>query len=99
MKKTKLIPADPKQCQAIKREYSPFMFGLPEMKRCPNKPKWIAKEIKATNEDGMKGEMSLCPECRIAFISRCDCSNIHMERIKEKPCQRKRHLMLCKRSV
>lgn len=60
---TELIPPDREQCQAEKPTGSFMTFGIPKPARCTNKPDWIATEINMA-EDGLKGSMSLCDDCR-----------------------------------
>ena len=66
---SKLIPPDPKQCQAEKPNgYTPFTLGgIPGYVRCTNEPTWIATEAKQ-NEDGLVGSMSLCDDCKQVMI-------------------------------
>lgn len=68
MKKTKLIPPDPKQCQALEKvgawpDAQHFMnLGPAGWARCTAKPTVIVHE-KKPGKDGRKGSMSLCDEC------------------------------------
>lgn len=62
MKKIVLEPVDKDRCQAEYREGSFMTFGPRSLKRCKNKPVWIAK-ANAPFEDGQYGAMSLCMSC------------------------------------
>ena len=66
----KLIPPDPKQCQALKPNGNNFMTlgGVVGHVRCENKPIVIMKENEPNEEDGKKGSMCLCNECWKIFI-------------------------------
>lgn len=63
-KKVKLIPPDPKQCQAEERPGGPYSFmtlgPIPPLQRCRHRPVCIVKEIKPSKKDGQRGSMSLC---------------------------------------
>ncbi len=67
----KLIPPDKNQCQAMKPEgchpnAKQFMIlGPGRMVRCSNKPEVIITERKPNAKDGMRGSMSLCPDCLV----------------------------------
>ena len=63
MAKEKLIPPDPKRCQALHREGGAFSFGPPgEFVRCRKKPICILKE-KRPSKGTQAGSMSLCGGC------------------------------------
>lgn len=72
MSNQKLIPPDPKQCQAMIRSgcfptATEFMkLGPGREERCTEKPVVIATE-KEPAEDGQIGSMSLCPNCLVNF--------------------------------
>jgi hypothetical protein len=64
----KLEPPDRKQCQAEKPNGYTFLTfgGRPGRVRCTNKPRLIVTE-KKPGKDGLKGSMSLCPDCFAVF--------------------------------
>lgn len=63
-KRAKLVPPDPKRCQAEKRS---FMTLGPGRNRCENVPVVIASE-RESGPDGRRGSMSLCAECRAVLV-------------------------------
>lgn len=64
-----LIPVDEKQCQTEITSYRPFVMGgnVNQVERCKERPAFIATERKA-GPDGLKGAMSLCPECKDRLV-------------------------------
>lgn len=64
-----LIPLDLKQCQTEITFYRPFVMGGPtlQVERCKERPAFIATE-KTAGPDGLKGAMSLCPECKDRLV-------------------------------
>ena len=74
-------PADKKQCQAEKRIGSAWSLGgVPEFKRCTEKPVVIAYEIQP-GDDGEKGSMSLCSDCMNKFKSQMGTEGYKFEKI------------------
>jgi hypothetical protein len=62
-KTQKMIPPDPKQCQAEKMPpYSFMTFGTPHRVRCTNTPVALVAEAKCA-ADGLCGAMTLCADC------------------------------------
>ena len=63
-----LTPPDRARCQAEKPNGNSFMTlgGRPGMVRCSNAPTVVATET-APGEDGRRGSMSLCADCRAVF--------------------------------
>lgn len=85
-KKEKLTPPDRKQCQAFPNQlkWNPWSVGgAPRQMpvRCSNKPTWIAKETKP-GEDGQRGSMSLCEECKVLCEKHRKNDGITYRRIK-----------------
>lgn len=58
-----LTPPDLAQCQAEIREGSFMTLGPRSMIRCTNKPSVIIEEKEPNPKDGLRGSMSLCPDC------------------------------------
>ena len=71
-----LKPIDPEKCQAEILEGSFMTFGRRRYSRCPNKPTWIAVEIKTDT-----GFMALCDTCKKVF--EIYVSNVAFQRLKE----------------
>lgn len=65
-----LIPPDLERCQAEKSNGVNFMTlgGRRRMERCTARPVVAAVELQP-GADGRRGSMSLCPECRDAFLA------------------------------
>ena len=63
-----LTKADKSQCQADVKQGSFMTFGPRRWKRCPNKPVYIAKEKKPPKGKKNRGSMSLCEDCKDAFL-------------------------------
>lgn len=59
MKKEKLIPPDPGQCQGYRRIGGFMSFGPPAFIRCARKPVYIAW-VK-----NKRGKMTLCEPCKL----------------------------------
>jgi hypothetical protein len=66
-----LEPPDRERCQAEKSTTNFMTFGgeIGKMVRCTNKPTVIATEA-TPGKDGLRGSMSLCEDCRWAFLER-----------------------------
>ena len=62
-------PPDLERCQANIRNGSFMSLGKPTVSRCKNKPTTVAFENKP-GDDGKKGSMSLCDDCRKVFVKR-----------------------------
>ena len=67
----KLIPPDPKQCQAQLSNGNTFMTfgGVSELVRCENVPLVVVKELRK-GKDGKRGSMSLCAGCLLNATKR-----------------------------
>lgn len=63
---SKLIPADPRRCQAEKTDWTFMTFGPKVYYRCKNKPIAIGYET-VPAKDGTKGSMSFCADCLAVF--------------------------------
>lgn len=65
-----LISADPLRCQVDKPNgEGPFTLGGGhKMVRCTNVPTHIATETQPDELDGLCGSMSMCEECKAAFL-------------------------------
>ncbi len=61
-----LTPADMTRCQTEKSNGVNFMTlgGRHEMVRCRRIPHYIAIEKEPNPEDGLRGSMSMCEECK-----------------------------------
>lgn len=87
--KIKLIPPDPKRCQALRKTgcwptaHNFMVIGPRQLERCANKPSHIVYETKAA-ADGLKGSMSLCPSCLEVFLESKsgDLSGYRVEAVK-----------------
>lgn len=83
MKKTKLIPPDKKQCQALKSADS-FMRlgGTYKRQRCTEKPTVVVTEVQP-GADGQHGSMSLCHHCWAVALKQLGQYSISAEPILE----------------
>lgn len=82
-KAVKLIPPNKKQCQAEKPNGNTFMTlgGIPGRVRCTNKPFVIVIEREPNPQDGMRGSMSMCPECFAVFKEQNDITNYKLRAV------------------
>ena len=65
----KLIPPDLERCQTEWTVGSFMTLGVPEVRRCRNRPSWIAREKRALRRGERRGSMSLCETHREALES------------------------------
>ena len=63
-----LIKADKNQCQNETKSGSFMTFGPRSWKRCLKKPVYIAKEKIPPKGKKNRGSMSLCEDCKDAFL-------------------------------
>lgn len=86
----KLVPPDPKQCQANKLtgcwpDAQHFMaLGSGEIEQCANKPCVIITEKKKNPKDGLVGSMSLCIDCWAEAIKQLGAETFTVKPIPEK---------------
>jgi hypothetical protein len=80
-----LTPPDLQQCQAEKPNGQNFMTmgGRHKMIRCKKKPLFIVTE-KAPDEYGLKGSMSLCPDCLTVFLKQMPDGHAEVARIERR---------------
>ena len=63
----KLTPPDLERCQTEWTDGSFMTLGKPTLRRCAERPLWIAKEKKAPSRGRSRGSMSVCASHRQAM--------------------------------
>lgn len=90
-----LVKPDLDRCQAEKPGNGPFILGgeIGDPRngyrvRCRSKPTVIARE-RQPGEDGRRGSMSLCNDCKRAFIDQLGSDHADFKDIRPKPKRKK----------